>query len=56
MIEAMLGMVYPDDTMPMNFSGVLIAIGSLVFVLFVVVFNQAGRVSNSNPVNGLKVE
>lgn len=55
-IKAMLSMAYPDDPMPMNFSGVLIAIGSLVFVLLAVVFNQAGRISGSNPVDGLKVE
>lgn len=42
--------------MPITINGVMMAIGILVTVLMVVIAIQLGRVSKSNPVDGLKAE
>lgn len=42
--------------MPINYSGVAIAVAILILVLLIVVSTQVGKVSRSNPVNGLKME
>jgi ABC-type antimicrobial peptide transport system permease subunit len=42
--------------MPMNFTGVIIAVCVLLSVLLITVSTQTGKVLKSNPVDGLKVE
>jgi ABC-type antimicrobial peptide transport system permease subunit len=54
-IEANFAMLYADP-MPMNYSGVTLAVGILVFVLLAVISTQIRKVSKSNPVAGLRTE
>jgi putative ABC transport system permease protein len=41
---------------PVTFSGVVIAVVILIFVLFLTISTQVNKVSKTNPVNGLKIE
>ena len=43
-------------SMPMDFSGVTMAVLMLIAVLLSVVFTQIRKISKANPVEGLKVE
>lgn len=54
-IEAYLDMLFAYH-IPMSYSGVVISVLILILVLLIVVSTQIGRVSKSNPVDGLKVE
>jgi ABC-type antimicrobial peptide transport system permease subunit len=42
--------------MPVNYSGVVIAVAILILVVLITVSTQIRKVLRSNPVNGLKVE
>lgn len=42
--------------MPINYSGVAIAVVILIFVLLAVIYTQIRKLSKSNPVDGLRVE
>jgi putative ABC transport system permease protein len=42
--------------MPITYNSVAMAMSILIFVLLAVVFTQIGKVSKSNPVEGLKIE
>jgi putative ABC transport system permease protein len=53
--KAYLDMLF-TYSMPMNYSGVTIAMGILTIVLLTVVSSQIRKVYKSNPVDGLKVE
>lgn len=54
-VKAYLEMLF-SYSMPMGYSGIAISILLLILVLFMVVATQIGRVSKTNPVEGLKVE
>jgi putative ABC transport system permease protein len=53
--KAYLDMLF-TYSMPMDFSGVTMAVFILIAVLLSVVFTQVRRISKANPVEGLKVE
>lgn len=55
LIEALLDMVYPYH-IPMNFTGVALSVIILIVVLLATVSTQIGKVSKSNPVDGIRVE
>ncbi len=55
LMEALMDAVY-EYHIPMTISGVMIAVVLLIFVLLATVSTQVGKVSKSNPVDGLKVE
>lgn len=55
LMEALLDAVY-EYHIPMTVSGVLIAIVLLIIVLLATVSTQVGKVSKTNPVNGLRTE
>ncbi len=42
--------------MPITFSGVALAVSLLLVVLFATIFTQVGKVTKTNPVDGLKTE
>jgi uncharacterized protein YoxC len=42
--------------MPVNYSGVVIAVAILILVVLITVSTQIRKVLRSNPVNGLKIE
>ncbi len=53
--KAYLDMLF-SYSMPMGYSGIIISLLILIFVLLAVVSTQIRKVSKSNPVDGLKVE
>ena len=55
LVELLFDSVYTYHV-PMNILGVVVAISTLVLVLLVIVGTQLGKLVNSNPVEGLKVE
>jgi ABC-type antimicrobial peptide transport system permease subunit len=55
LIKANLDLLYAHP-MPLDYTGVIIAVILLTLVLLLVISTQIRKVSNSNPVEGLKVE
>ncbi|MEO9806051.1 MAG: FtsX-like permease family protein [Reichenbachiella sp.] len=55
LIDALLDLVYPYH-IPMNYFGVLLAVIILITVLMATISTQIGKVSKSNPVEGIRVE